>query len=129
MDSFPLDLLDFATTMMVGTFFGALIAVAVAVLRFARHASDQGEPPVLARRYPRVRNWAYGLTAAMTVILWGWPYSYITWNLLRLVYHREFLEASLHLPALGARPAAALVTAGVGIWIYERTRLRWRRRR
>jgi hypothetical protein len=129
MDSFSSDLLNFTATMMVGTFYGALIAVAVAVLRFARHASDRGEPPVLARRYPQVRNWCRGLTAAMTVVLWGWPYSYIARDFLRLVYHREFIAAAAHLPALGARPAAALATAAVGIWIYERTRLRWRRRR
>jgi hypothetical protein len=104
-----------------GAYYGAMIAVSIAVLRYARHTRHEGMVRTSEDQYPIIRAWCLCLMVLLTIVMWMWPFQYFTfiWRILQLG-NMEYVLASLLIALV--KPLAALVTAFIGVRLYERSR-------
>lgn len=116
-------LLALLTNVLFGIYYGAMIAVSVAVLRFARQTRQEGAVRTSGDQYPSIRAWCILLVVITTVVMWIWPFRYFSsiWYILHL-NNSEFLLISLMVALV--KPVASLITAVAGVRLYERSRSR-----
>jgi hypothetical protein len=114
-------LLSILTNVFFGAYYGATVAVAIVILRYARHTRHEGQVRTGEDQYPTIRAWCIALLVIITVVMWIWPFQYFTylWNVFR-TGNAEFILLS-YLLAL-VKPLAAFLTAYGGVRLYERSR-------
>jgi hypothetical protein len=117
-----LNLVGFVTSVLLGAFYGGVVAAGIAVLRYSRHTQNQ---------YPELRTWSILLIAITTVVMWIWPFSYVRYlwfllfqshNYLWHLFQNDLLSFFIFLVGVLIKPAAALSTAIIGVRLYERSR-------
>jgi hypothetical protein len=109
------------TNIFFGVYYGAMVAVATVVLRYARRTRHEGLVRTSRDQYPAIRAWCITLLVVITVVMWIWPFQYFTylWYIVR-TNNLEFTISSLLLALV--KPLAALLTAVAGVRLYERSR-------
>jgi hypothetical protein len=117
-----LALVGLVTSALMGAFYGGVVAVGITVLRYSRHTHDQ---------YPELRTWSILLISITTVVMWIWPFSYIRYlwfllfqshNYLWHLFQNDLLAFLIFLIGVLIKPAVALLTAIIGVRLYERSR-------
>jgi len=116
-----LTLLGLLTSVLLGMYYGAVVAMSVAVLRYARHTRHEGTVRTSEDQYPSIRAWCISLVVITTVVMWIWPFEYFTyiWHVLH-IKNSDVLLINLVLALV--RPAVSLITAVAGVRLYERSR-------
>ena len=116
-----LTLLGLLTSVLLGMYYGAVVAMSVAVLRYARHTRHEGTVRTSEDQYPSIRAWCISLVVITTVVMWIWPFEYFTyiWHVLH-IKNSDVLLINLVLALV--RPAVSLITAVAGVRLYENSR-------
>jgi hypothetical protein len=102
-------------------YYGAVVAISVVVLRYARHTRREGTVRTSEDHYPSIRAWCVSLVVITTVVMWIWPFEYFTyiWYVLH-IRNSDALVINLVLALV--RPAVSLITAFAGVRLYESSR-------
>jgi hypothetical protein len=116
-----LTLLGLLTSVLFGMYYGAVVAMSVAVLRYARYTRHERTVRTSKDQYPSIRAWCISLVVITTVVMWIWPFEYFTyiWNVLH-IKNSDVLLINLVLALV--RPAVSLITAFAGVRLYESSR-------
>ena len=116
-----LTLLGLLTSVLFGMYYGAVVAMSVAVLRHARHTRHERTVRTSEDQYPSIRVWCILLVVITTVVMWIWPFEYFTyvWHILH-IKNSDVLLINLVLALV--RPAVSLITAFAGVRLYESSR-------
>ena len=116
-----LTLIGLLASVLFGMYYGAVVAMSVAVLRYARYARHERTVRTSEDQYPSIRAWCISLIVITTIVMWIWPFQYFTyiWYVLHFE-NSEVLLISLMLALV--KPVVSLITAFAGIRLYERSR-------
>jgi hypothetical protein len=116
-----LTLLGLLTSVLFGVYYGAVVAMSVAVLRYARYTRHERTVRTSEDGYPSIRAWCITLVVITTVVMWIWPFQYFAsiWYILHL-QNPELVLTNLMFALV--KPIVSLITAFAGVRLFERSR-------
>jgi hypothetical protein len=102
---------------LLGVFYGGVVALGIAVWRYARYTRNEGILHTGDDQSHMLRVWCILLIVITTVVMWVWPFQYVSY--LWFLINHSLLWTPIFLIGAILKPLAALVTAVLGVRLYE----------
>ncbi|HUI97370.1 MAG TPA: hypothetical protein VLX44_16560 [Xanthobacteraceae bacterium] len=114
-------LLGILTNIGFGAYYGAMVAIAIVVSRYARHTRHEGQVRTGEDQYPLIRAWSVALLVILTVLMWIWPFQYFAflWYVIR-TGNMEFILINCAIALI--KPLAAFSVGLGSVRLYEQSR-------